>query len=950
MAATHTAEAKELALVDKVELRIALTDTDQKFENVLNTYLAPLLLKLASEHVSVRNKVISICQHINTRTKPQNIRLPVTALLKQFKAAETPLIRHFDLLYIQQGVTRLEPSEIADLFPLLISGFSKNVAGSASNGSTLLNLLFRSVLGHKFPLKGSKEDLALRTDYEVSHDDATDLSFWFGKLLLLRLGYGEAAAGHPGLTNDEHSFLMVQGRPDVWNGAAPTGLNLTEVKITVLKCLASGLFTDAERQVPVLFASADPNSRIAEAAEDLMKRVAPNVLLEDKDLVNNLYRYYFGSPSYPPARAALRIKILNLLSRSILSTTFPELIIKLVQNDMVQDARDSGEHSISNREGIKLRSAVIGYLNFMVHNGIPQHIDAIGRPVINLLQNFVENNTDTSLSAETSSVRGRSFEVIGLLARVNVALVAEPQLGLLRWLFQALTSEPHKDVMVSIDEALSAIIQPLTNSAAIEPQVRELLLKNMHDNSRNMRNVRFASLRFANKCLPYHDVVARFIDLLALSGSAGPTHEVEEEAKKGLDPYWYRLSSNADVAIELRTSSAQNEFPKFADMIDYAFSEHREETFTDKLLCASTAAYCRQLLLLEALSAASIVVDMSADWTRKLDLMVINNEDARAAVRRYITIGPETEIPSSAVDLYWRGVALTGLQSGSIGSSKICAQAALELCSLASRPVLEHLARKALILEPVVSDNDVDIRSAAARAFGLLTSYAATTDTQIGPAFDCLLFSVKAWKEAVGAAVNRTHGAITAVSTFVSHRSIHYPDDSLAAELLSTLLPALLKIVQEGHQHLLVDGALVAIGQLASFGVISTRSIAETTPLKKLIEAVAEKAKAGSEKAIKTLGHMSMIVDGQDDELEVALLQESLFKLHEVRQAETQFAVGEAMTCFMCRWNSKAMVSELDYDGAPPLTAVRPSFAVFLDQILADSGTTKPSLKKVCMT
>ncbi|KAK5279399.1 proteasome component M29, partial [Cryomyces antarcticus] len=51
-----TPEAKELSLVGKVELRIALADSDVKLETTLNTYLAPLLLKLASEHLGVRNK------------------------------------------------------------------------------------------------------------------------------------------------------------------------------------------------------------------------------------------------------------------------------------------------------------------------------------------------------------------------------------------------------------------------------------------------------------------------------------------------------------------------------------------------------------------------------------------------------------------------------------------------------------------------------------------------------------------------------------------------------------------------------------------------------------------------------------------------------------------------------------------------------------------------------
>lgn len=50
-------EAKELRLVNNVELKIALADGDNKLQRLLNLYLPPLLLKLASPHVSVRNKV-----------------------------------------------------------------------------------------------------------------------------------------------------------------------------------------------------------------------------------------------------------------------------------------------------------------------------------------------------------------------------------------------------------------------------------------------------------------------------------------------------------------------------------------------------------------------------------------------------------------------------------------------------------------------------------------------------------------------------------------------------------------------------------------------------------------------------------------------------------------------------------------------------------------------------
>ena len=57
MASEVSQEAKDLTLIGRVEYRIAEAESDTKLESLLNTYLAPLLLKLSSEHQSVRNKV-----------------------------------------------------------------------------------------------------------------------------------------------------------------------------------------------------------------------------------------------------------------------------------------------------------------------------------------------------------------------------------------------------------------------------------------------------------------------------------------------------------------------------------------------------------------------------------------------------------------------------------------------------------------------------------------------------------------------------------------------------------------------------------------------------------------------------------------------------------------------------------------------------------------------------
>jgi hypothetical protein len=49
-------EARELELVGKVEMKIALAK-DDKLESILKPYLPALLLKLASKYPAVRNKV-----------------------------------------------------------------------------------------------------------------------------------------------------------------------------------------------------------------------------------------------------------------------------------------------------------------------------------------------------------------------------------------------------------------------------------------------------------------------------------------------------------------------------------------------------------------------------------------------------------------------------------------------------------------------------------------------------------------------------------------------------------------------------------------------------------------------------------------------------------------------------------------------------------------------------
>jgi proteasome component ECM29 len=63
-----------------------------------------------------------------------------------------------------------------------------------------------------------------------------------------------------------------------------------------------------------------------------------------------------------------------------------------------------------------------------------------------------------------------------------------------------------------------------------------LLLKYMtlQEDDTIVRGARFATVRWANRCLEYNDIVGRWIDILALGGRTDERSDVVEEGKKGL--------------------------------------------------------------------------------------------------------------------------------------------------------------------------------------------------------------------------------------------------------------------------------------------------------------------------------------------------------------------------------------------------------------------------------
>lgn len=368
-------------------------------------------------------------------------------------------------------------------------------------------------------------------------NDAEFISSWFGKLMLLsiikiKVPISGSRVLPLGLSAEDYDFLTLNGKDEAWDPKSNEGLNITETKITVLSFLASGSFIDSERFMPALFAAADPNSRISSLGDDMLKRTT--VSLEEPILVKNLYEVYLKS------KPALQTRILSLLSKSAHATTYPRRIITLVQEGVVP--REAGAPPLKGLEALKLRNAMFHFMNWVARMGTASDLEQVAPPLIIFLREYIEDQgwpVPNERSGDEAALRALAYETIGSMAKSAPAIVVEPELSLVRWLFRSLTEERSSDnIFISIEGALASLLNAF--AAPLKHEIREplrlLLLRYMtqEEDDQVVRSARFATVRWANRCLEYNDVVGRWIDILAIGGRSDERSDVVEEGNKGL--------------------------------------------------------------------------------------------------------------------------------------------------------------------------------------------------------------------------------------------------------------------------------------------------------------------------------------------------------------------------------------------------------------------------------
>ncbi|KAL2021356.1 hypothetical protein VTK56DRAFT_7221 [Thermocarpiscus australiensis] len=954
---------RELELIENAEWRIISSSSDEeKLQRLLKVYLAPLLLKAGSENVAVRNKVISTCQTINKFISSPSIVLPVRALLDQYKATDSPLIKHFDLVYMQHSVGRLSVDEQRSLLPKALRGIS---TGSASSVSQLFNIILHMLPAVRLPPRGSKEDVAFREELGLADpEDAKFVAEWFGKLLLLRTNPADSAQS-PVLTDADINFLTL-GKPGTWDPAAG-GLSLPETRIQAVNLLASGAFTDEERFIPAVYAASSSDYRLSGVGDDLVKR--SSVSLEDKKLVQKLFEAHSKLP------APYRIRILGVLSKSEVATTFTDAILAAFRRDVASQVETTDPTLTAKSSGLelnKLHRALFEFINWVARIGPSKTgYNKIGQPLIELLKDFVQSQgwpRPVRQSLDESTLRSRAYETIGILAK-GTSMSENGRLSLAGWLFRSLSEDPTPDVVVSIDGALSSLtglFRP-PHSYAVNAQLQSILLTYMtlkEDDGDDVRSARHAVTKWANQCLLFSDVYARWIDILAIAGRPDERSDVVEEGHKGLDPWTYYVNDEK-----------QRVLPDWKEMVQKFFTDHivplnaslltqnRDmdkdnrgvfSNFPIESLQAFPVAvdYCRRILLLTALK--DFVIEPG--WERRLGALVQSDLSSRQTIRGYLSAFTHQE---HALSVLLRA-AFEGMIMEDARIAEPCARSFVDIASLAPRIALEPLASRSAALFPLVTSNRKELRVLGSKAFGILAAHPSNPAESIANFKEALVRTTKNLATAVGSELNAVEGAFLALAHLVS-RSVYYcaePTADLTVEL-SRIFPTLDRVSSAAIST--QEALFEAYSQLWTAAIRTTPEEEEVKGdlrdflSRAFIEPLTHHAKKGNEKAIAALGRLAVSLpdteapSSSSTDSILDLIMEKLYSLYEIKQAEVHFAVGEAIASAVACWDAEVVQLAVDVQSETAAYRIsrRPGrVTAALEKLLTDCKTTKPSLLK----
>lgn len=937
----------ELSLINKVELRIALAENDKQFETSLNSYLAPILLKLASPHAEVRKAVLKIIQHLIPRiTAASTIKLPVEALLVQVKTpkvqpnTDPSSVRLYSLLFISRGIDRLNASEKVALVPKVIADIESY---SPDVSARLFNVLCKLLQSWKVPEIGSPEydNMKQFLGFDSNPKSEQYLSNKISEFFMLHPNATTTPIEMAGLGPEQMQFFTTKA-----GVVYKTQKDVFDVKVKLLDFLKAG-FDESNLWKPLLIASVDSSSSINDPALMTFKKL--KIDYNDYAIVKEMVTMFIGSGSTTQVKSTLQEKIVQLVTKGSTISMHPDFEkfvtvglnseygkLKFSTLQLLKILSQDSETSLSTLDGFNTNMAV----------QLKDSIMKDGWPRI------------SSEAVATASQRLLQYEALGNILRSTPRLFLK-DFEFVRFLFESLEGESAEHRTV-IQDALSRLTVHLPNLEAeaklkLNASIRKYLLCG-DEESVNIDSCRYIAIKFTNGAYKFEDPEARYFCLL---GTAKENKsDTVEEANKGLHPYWFNIlqSSNTlefKATTDLLGENSLVSFPSFSSFIEVVNSEIETLKPTGNAVVFNVLSrvieFAFQTLVMQSIKDTTTVVVADEDWAIRLNNSVELDKVVRSLliseIKRIsdtdVSMGDEDTAENSYVQyLYIILNALNG-QFDKLESSVAYAETFSKLISMSPPSVIGKLTHKMVDLLSLLKTRllgDASI-SQVCKSIGIIASHPNVNDTSILSILDSLNI-----KDAPKFLIK---GRILASSYIISGLYLRQRISVLSQEYLQDYLDTLLMLFEEATYYSTV---LESVSQLSIFGVFGPSINKELKSyLRKFIDIVKPKAKKCEEKSVLALAYLSLSIPTESKNIEeLNEFEQTIYDTHVSKQVEFTFTSGEALLILVAGWQAKNLQKEMDIQGEviKHIPADTSRLQVVLDLVLKACSNTKPSLRK----
>ncbi|VFQ85232.1 unnamed protein product [Cuscuta campestris] len=538
-------DAEKEEMLDRMLTRLALCN-DSKLQDLLSKLLPLSIASLSSPSTPLRNKVIEILSHVNKRVKFQPyIGLPLSELWKLYVESNAfSMVRNFSIVYFEMAVERAPKEEKENTTLTLLASISKV---TPQHQEILLRIITK-VIG----------------DCHSTHLDDEVVAKY------RKLG---------GFLHDNKTFLefclhMVLYQPTTLSGACPAGLSPTQCdrvtgkqqltndtlcsrKMGILNIIEA-MEIAVELVYPIYIAAcADSQELIAKKGDDLLKKKATTVNVEDLDMIKKLFFLFngtTGSEQIPPeskvapVHTSLKVRLMSVFCRSIsAANSFPSTLQCIF-------GCIYGNNTTSRLKQLGMEFSV-----WVFKHARMEQLKLMGPIILSGILKSFDGYSASDSDAISRERKAFAFQAVGLIA-LRMPQLFRDKIDIAVRLFDALQYE---------DQFLRLNIQEATNSLAVAykdapPDVLKALESLLLKSSKvEQSEVRFCAIRWATSLFDMQHCPSRFICML---GAADPKLDIREIALEGLC-----LNEGQ------RKSVSQNhnlQYPKLPDILGYIIEKH----------------------------------------------------------------------------------------------------------------------------------------------------------------------------------------------------------------------------------------------------------------------------------------------------------------------------------------------------------------------------------------